>query len=192
MPSTLILHYHNNGSKFFTLHSSLFILHSSLFTLHSSLFTKKSTAPVSRVLYRHYCRCLSFIYYARHRASLAFYPPSHPFGNSDGPPSHGDGLHELASSSGNSTAIARCLVVSYTTFSPLPPQSSIFNLQSKKGGGCFLLPLPAVADCFYFQKWSALCRPDFPLAQSSISNLQSKKGQRQAGAVLSRCKGTKS
>ena len=32
------------------------------------------------------------------------------------------------------------------------------------GGGRSLLPLPAVADCFYFQKWSALCCPDFPPA----------------------------
>ena len=33
----------------------------------------------------------------------------------------------------------------------------------KKRGGCFLLPSPAVANCFYFQKWSTLCCPDFPL-----------------------------
>ena len=57
-------------------------------------------------------------------------------------------------------------------------QSSTFNLQPsifnlKRGGGHSLLPLPAVADCFYFQKWSTLCRPDFPPAQSSIFNNQS-------------------
>ena len=32
------------------------------------------------------------------------------------------------------------------------------------GGGCFLLPSSAVANSFHFQKWSALCCPDFPLA----------------------------
>ena len=74
---------------------------------------------------------------------------------SGGQPSHGDGLHELAASRWNSPAITRRLVVSYTTFSPLP------NLQL---GGCFLLPYPAVANCFYFRKWSALCCPDFPPA----------------------------
>lgn len=33
-------------------------------------------------------------------------------------------------------------------------------------GGCFLLLSPAVASGFHFQKQSALCCPDFPLAPS--------------------------
>ncbi len=37
-------------------------------------------------------------------------------------------------------------------------------------GGRSLLPAPAVADCFHFQKWSALCRPDFPPAHCSVFN----------------------
>ena len=32
-----------------------------------------------------------------------------------------------------------------------------------RGGGCFLLPAPAVADCWHFHQWSVLCCPDFPL-----------------------------
>ncbi len=50
--------------------------------------------------------------------------------------------------------ITHRLVVSYTTFSPLP---------HTRRGGCFLLPTPAVADSFYFRKWGSLCCPDFPL-----------------------------
>ena len=73
---------------------------------------------------------------------------------SDGPPSD-DGIHELAASRGHSTAITRRLVVSYTTFSPLP---------RRERGGYFLLPSPTVTHSFYFRKWSALCCPDFPLA----------------------------
>ena len=46
-------------------------------------------------------------------------------------------------------------------FSPLP------HLISEIGGGCFLLPSPAVTNSFYFRKWSALYCPDFPLAAPS-------------------------
>ncbi len=45
-------------------------------------------------------------------------------------------------------------------FSPLPLPYPLFT--EERRGGCFLLSLPAVTDCFYFQKWSALCCPDFP------------------------------
>ena len=48
--------------------------------------------------------------------------------DSGGQPS-ADGIHELAASRWNSPAIARRLVVSYTTFSPLPPNSQF----SKRG-----------------------------------------------------------
>ena len=51
--------------------------------------------------------------------------------------------------------ITHRLVVSYTTFSPL--------LHIKRGGN-FLLSYPTVANSFHFQKRSALCCPDFPLA----------------------------
>ena len=46
----------------------------------------------------------------------AFYPPPY---YSGGQPSD-DGIHELAASSRHSPTITRWLVVSYTTFSPLP------------------------------------------------------------------------
>ena len=86
--------------------------------------------------------------------------------HSGGQPS-GGGLHELAASSGNSPTIARWLVVSYTHLLTLTP---IFNLKSKKTwGGYFLLPLPAVTNCFYFQKWSVLCCPDFPPAACHLT-----------------------
>ena len=45
-------------------------------------------------------------------------------------------------------------------FSPLPLPYPLFT--EERRGGCFLLSGPAVTDCFYFQKWSALCCPDFP------------------------------
>ena len=58
--------------------------------------------------------------------ALAFYPPSRRSlaGASGGQPSV-DGIHELAAPSRYSTTVTSRLVVSYTTFSPLPP----FNLQ---------------------------------------------------------------
>ena len=128
-------------------------------------------------------RCLPFIYCPRHHEPLAFYPPSqspavdaplwshHQSGeHSGGLPSHVDGLHELAASSGNSPTVTRRLVVSYTTFSPLP--HTIANGRNRSlalRGGYFLLPSPTVTSCFYFQKWSALRCPDFPLA-SPFSN----------------------
>ena len=62
-------------------------------------------------------------------------------------------------------------------------QCSTFNV--KRRGGRSLLPLPAVANCFYFQKWSALCCPDFPPASPFWGNASGR-----AGAVLSCCKGT--
>ena len=33
-------------------------------------------------------------------------------------------------------------------------------------GGFFLLPYPVVTNSFYFQKWNALCCPDFPPASN--------------------------
>ena len=94
---------------------------------------------------------LSFIYSVSHPTALAFYPP--PSHRSDGTPSN-DGIHELAAPRWYSPMITHRLVVSYTTFSPLP---------HTRRGGCFLLPTPAVADSFYFRKWGSLCCPDFPL-----------------------------
>ena len=94
---------------------------------------------------------LSFIYSVSHPTALAFYPP--PSHRSDGTPSN-DGIHELAAPRWYSPMIAHRLVVSYTTFSPLP---------HTRRGGYFLLPTPAVADSFYFRKWGSLCCPDFPL-----------------------------
>jgi hypothetical protein len=69
---------------------------------------------------------------------------------------------------GTAPAVTRRLVVSYTTFSPLPP--STFRGRPPRvsdSGGYFLLPTPAVTNSFHFQKWSALCCPDFPLAPPS-------------------------
>jgi len=41
----------------------------------------------------------------------------------------------------------------------------LLTLTSKNWGGRSLLPAPTVTNSFYFQKWSALCCPDFPLAR---------------------------
>ena len=126
-------------------------------SIHACENIKKAgnSVSISRVLFLapHYCDAslLSFIYYAGRPASPAFYPP--PSLWSDGTPSN-DGLHEHAAPRWYSPMIAHRLVVSYTTFSPLP---------HTRRGGYFLLPTPAVADSFYFRKWGSLCCPDFPL-----------------------------
>ena len=54
-----------------------------------------------------------------------------------GNPKHDDGILELAAPSRHSTLVTKCLVVSYTTFSPLPPKAYD---KVKMGGGYFLLP----------------------------------------------------
>ena len=69
---------------------------------------------------------------------------------------------------GTAPAVTRRLVVSYTTFSPLPAPTLRERLPEVSGtGGYFLLPTLAVTNNFHFQKWSALCCPDFPLAPPS-------------------------
>ena len=67
-----------------------------------------------------------------HPLALAFYPPSH---DSGGQPSV-DGIRELAASRWHSPMITHRLVVSYTTFSPLPCRSGAVLFF------CFLLLLP--------------------------------------------------
>ena len=103
---------------------------------------------------------------------------------SDEQPSN-DGIRELAASSQHSLAITRQLVVSYTTFSPLPLWGSQDRIKSDRGmrnhkGGSFLLPSPIVTNSFYFRKWSALCCPDFPLAP--------RRCQRQSQNTVFNCK----
>lgn len=125
------------------------------------------------------------------RAPVIYLVPESPLGSStlpsaaarrqsDEPPSI-CGLHELTAPRWHSLAITRQLVVSYTTFSPLlSPTVGISG-----GSGYFLLPTPTVTNSFYFRKWDALRCPDFPLAPSS------RECQRQAGALLSKCKDSK-
>ena len=55
-------------------------------------------------------------------------------------------------------------------------------------GGYFLLPTPAVTNCFHFQKWGALCCPDFPLVPCPQRGIWH---QRQAETLLSTDKSTK-
>ena len=86
-----------------------------------------------------------------------------------GYPQHDDGIHELTASRRHSPTITRRLVVSYTTFSSLPQDQQNVFCQFPKGG-YFLLPSPTVTNSFYFQKWSALCCPDFPLAYNYASD----------------------
>lgn len=124
------------------------------------------------------------------RAPVIYLVPESPLGSStlpsaaarrqsDEPPSI-CGLHELTAPRWHSLAITRQLVVSYTTFSPLP----CFHLKTQQGG-YFLLPTPTVTNSFYFRKWDALRCPDFPLAPPS------RECPRQAGALLSKCKDSK-
>ena len=102
----------------------------SIFLLKIFSLLKESSVPISRVL----CllsRRLPFIYTAGYPTAPAFYPPSYlPEGDSDGQPST-DGLRELAASRRDSPTITRRLVVSYTTFSPLPNLSQAVILFSR-------------------------------------------------------------
>ena len=94
--------------------------------------------------------CLSFIYSAGYPTALAFYPPSYPerFGR---------------------TALNRW----YTRTCSLqmeqpddhPPAGGLLHhlLTLTPWGGYFLLPDPAVTNCWHFHQWSVLCCPDFPL-----------------------------
>ena len=114
---------------------------------------------------RKQCPCKpSSVFLLKIRTSVIYLVPKSPLGSStlpstaarrqsDEPPSI-CGIHELTAPRWHSLTITRQLVVSYTTFSPLP---------HTRRGGCFLLPTPAVADSFYFRKWGSLCCPDFPL-----------------------------
>ena len=84
------------------------------------LIQKKSSIPISRVL----CPTLAgrepVIYLLRRLPYGSSILPSIVADASDGQPST-DGIRELAASRRNSLTITRQLVVSYTTFSPLPP-----------------------------------------------------------------------
>lgn len=108
--------------------------------------------------------CCYAVFISDIRMSVIYLVPKSPLGSStlpsaaalrqsDEPPSI-CGIHELTAPRWHSLTITRQLVVSYTTFSPLP---------HTRRGGYFLLPTPAVADSFYFRKWGSLCCPDFPL-----------------------------
>ena len=65
-------------------------------------------------------------------------------------PCHDDGILELAASSRHSTFVTKCLVVSYTTFSPLLPS---------KESGFFLLPC---ANCHQLLVFSQVERSLLP------------------------------
>jgi len=86
-----------------------------------------------------------------------------------------DGLHELAASRGNSLTIARQLVVSYTTFSPLPSHEATAVV--------FFFPTQLLPAASIFGSGASYA------ARTFLSYLQ-KRCQRQAGAVLYWCKGT--
>ena len=128
---------------------------------------------------------LSFIYYAGHPASLAFYPPSCAMCNSGGQPST---MVYMNLQPPEDTAD-----VSPRRWWSLKPPSHPYSLgvqtdvrTKNNGGGYFLLPLPAVTDSFCFRKWSVLCCPDFPLAMAVPT--WAYHCQRQTAALLSACK----
>lgn len=152
---------------------------------------RKGSGPVSRVLYHRVAHSASPLFGergGRARASggvchlsnpqvapmaLASYPPSS-FSFFE------NGLSEQLSlvrwftrtcSLWKSTAHGspQWLVGSYPTFSPLPQHWRLTAVGAPCSGGCFLLLSPAVASGFHFQKQSALCCPDFPLAPSPSS-----------------------
>ena len=99
---------------------------------------KESTAPVSRVLYRLHGAChLSNprVTPWLKRSTLRRMSPGpvalqlRPSAPRAGNP-HSDGLHELAAPSGHSPMITHWLVLSYTTFSPLPHKLTVNSCEA--------------------------------------------------------------
>ena len=68
--------------------------------------------------------------------------------NSGEQPYHDDGIHELAASRKHSIVVTNYLVVSYTTFSPLPAHIIRPRLTQQElcAGGYFLLLTPTVTN----------------------------------------------
>ena len=118
----------------------------------------------------------SFIQSASHPAAQAFYPPSsgsRPVGQAT---LIDDGLHELAASSQHSSAITRRLVVSYTTFSPLPVplgQAVIFF--------CLHLPSPT----------ASIFRSGAPCAARTFLSHLTRMPAMKPGHCLTNCKSSK-
>ena len=113
--------------------------------------------------------CLSFIYSAGYPTALAFYPPSWLTPRTDSPqPMVYANLQPPDGTARRSPA---------GWWSLTPPSHPY------PWGGYFLLPYPAVTNCWHFHQWSVLRRPDFPLVPNGH--------QRQTVALLSVCKGTK-
>jgi len=116
---------------------------------------KESSGSVSRVLFPALTAGrLSFIYSASHPTAPAFYPPPY---YSGGQPSD-DGLHELAAPRWNSPLIAQRLVVSYTTFSPLPFDGRLFSSSD--------------TSCRQLLPFSEVGRPVLPGLSSRIPSLR--------------------
>ena len=118
----------------------------------------------------------SFIQSASHPAAQAFYPPSSgswPVGQAT---LIDDGIHELAASSQHSPAITRRLVVSYTTFSPLPTpmgQAVVFF--------CLHLPSPT----------ASIFRSGAPCAARTFLSHLSWMPAMKPGHCLTNCKSSK-
>ena len=137
---------------------------------------KESTAPISRVLF--WPKPAPAIYLLRTSRYVSSVLPS--IVESGGQPSD-DGLHELAASRWNSPSITRRLVVSYTTFSPLPASGRLF---SSSISSCRQLLLLSEVECPVLPGLSSRRFLSFFMKKKRSSN------QRQAEAVLSSCKST--
>ena len=112
-------------------------------------------------------RCLPFIYSVNLSTAQAFHPPSFTLRN------RADNPRTMVYMNLQPPDGTACQSPD-SRWSLTPPSHPYPCLSG--AGGCFLLPCPAVADSFYFQKWGVLCCPDFPLAPSWR--------KRQAGTLL--------
>ena len=141
---------------------------------------KESTAPVSRVLYRLHGVChLSnpWVTPGLKRSTLRRMSPGpvasllRPSSTRAGNPLSGRFTWTCSPQQAqpNDHPLAGGLLHHLLTLTP-----------SRRGGGRSLLPSPTVTNSFHFQKWGALCCPDFPLVP--------KWHQRQTVAVLSSAK----
>ena len=145
----------------------------SMFNVQCSTFNvKESTAPVSRVLCRHCCRCLPFIYCARRHAPLAFYPPSQPK-LSGGQPLLSMVYMNLQPPAGTARRSPAAWWSLTHTFSPLPRHFR------KEAGRLFSSPLTSR------RRLLLLSEVERPVLPGLSSRPTFQKGQRQTAAVLS-------
>lgn len=117
-------------------------------------------------------KCLPFIYAVSHPTAQAFYPPSYlRIGRAALKRRYTRTCSLQSAQPGDRPPAGSLLHYLLTlTLVRIPRPDQVRPRNAKHKGGYFLLPSPIVTNSFYFRKWSALCCPDFPLAQVPENN----------------------